>query len=470
MKKFSILLLATFAMAVTSCDEAPEVPPMQSNPQEPILAAGDISGEAYGVLTESGVFNLETALGSVDVVKFTQEKDLPEGAKLTPVLQLSNNEDFTTVENVALAYNDETEAYAASSDAWNEAHIALFGKSPKEKTAYYRVPLYITLGGTEYRYDNPNYYVISGSITETCKDAGFTISQNYYLIGQQNDWALTQEGLDAYKFKHSDQDVYDDPVFTLVVTVPDNCYWKIVPQEAIPDQNWNALYGPATDGDTAFEGMLFEGGGSGEILEGGKYIYTINMEEMSYTIVPVKYPEYLCTPGGSNGWNQLASNWLPYVESHESNMGAAVLDGDFKLTDGNTWADDKTWGLGSEAGLLSQPGGNIPAGHGLYWIEAKTAELTYNLTEITSVGLIGGFNNWGAQENLTPSDDFYKWTGKVTIPEGNSEWKIRMNDDWGMNYGGSFTDMVFDGPNFNYAGTFTITVDFSGNYPVITVE
>lgn len=470
MKKFSILLLTAFALAAASCDESPEVPPMQSNPQEPILAAGDIAGTDAGVLAQSGVLNLETAPAAVEVFKFTKIEGLPAGATLAPVMQLSNSADFDKVQSVALSYDDATDAYTASTIDWNEAHVALFGKSPKEKTAYYRIPVYIAYGGTDYRYQSTDFYAASGQIVETCMDAGFTISQSYYLIGQQNDWTLTQDALNPYKFSHSDADVYDDPVFTLTVDVPDNCWWKIVPQEAIPDQDWSMLYGPATDGDTAMEGMLVDGGQSGLIVEGGKYFFTINMETMEYTIKPITYPVYLCTPGNANGWSQNASNWIPYVEDQGCNLGAIILDGGFKFTDGDTWDNDKTYGMGDAEGQLAQPGSDMSAPLGLYWAKVNTLALTYELTPITSLGVIGGFNNWGGQENLTPSADFRTWTGTVTIPADNNEWKIRMNDNWDMNYGGSLENPVFNGSNIAMSGTLNITVDFSGNLPVITVH
>ena len=61
MKKLSIFLLGALAMGAVSCDEAPATPPMQSNPQETILAEGDVAGEAAGALASGSVLALEAA-------------------------------------------------------------------------------------------------------------------------------------------------------------------------------------------------------------------------------------------------------------------------------------------------------------------------------------------------------------------------------------------------------------------------
>ena len=53
------------------------------------------------------------------------------------------------------------------------------------------------------------------------------IDTAYYLIGDVNKW--NSEAL--IKFGHSGKDVYEDPVFSMIVEMPkDECYWKIIPQ------------------------------------------------------------------------------------------------------------------------------------------------------------------------------------------------------------------------------------------------
>lgn len=468
MKKFSILLLSAFAMAVTSCDEAPEVPPMQSNPQEPILEAGDITGHAVGALASTSVLNLETAGTTVEVFAFTQVEDIPAGATVFPTLELSNTEDFAKTETISLVYNEVDSVFVADTEVWNTAHLALFGKSPKEKTAYYRLPVYISYGGTDYRYQSPDYYAATGTIEETCMDAGFTIASAYYIIGDMNGWNLSTQGLADYQFSHGTADVYDDPVFTITVSVPDDCYWKIAPVDAVEASNWDGLFGPETDGDTAMEGMLYEiteGGQAGKIETAGLYKFTINMEAMTYTITPVMYAEYLYTPGVSNDWNIENSQKL-YSTEDGNYYGYAHLKDSFKFTDAPDW-NHGNYGAGAEAGTLQQGSNdNLPVeADGLYWIHVNTDDLTYELTPITTIGIIGGFedNSWSTDvATLTPSEDFLTWTATVTYTAGVT-WKFRMNEGWDVNLGGSLDDLTQNGSDLSTAeaGTYTVTLNLA---------
>lgn len=477
MKKFSFFLMGALAMAFAACEDAPETAPMQQNPQEPVLEGSNVAVTAAGALADPATaVNLETLKSEpVEIFTETALSNIPAGATMSYDFYLSKTEDLADAQILPVALNGK-EGFVSPAE-WNDAHVALFGKSPKVKTAYYGIAAYATLNGVKYRVGGQDYFVARGEVKESCFDLGFTISDSYYLIGAMQNWDLSQTGLDPYKFSHSDADVYDDPVFTLIVEIPTaDCYWKIVPQEAIADTNWAILYGPATDGATDFEGMLIGGADNlaqaGKIVDPGKYRFTINMEEMTYKIEPILNPEYLSTPGGANGWQAANSNWLPWIADKGANMGAVVLSDKFKMIDGLEWINDKTFGMGATEGTLASPGDDIPvATPGLYWAVVKTADMSYTLTHITSLGVIGGFNNWGGQENLTPSADFKTWTGTVTIPDDNKEWKIRMNDNWDMNYGaGTLEQPVFNGGNFAISGTLNITVDFTGNFPKITIQ
>jgi len=473
MKKINIFLLGAFAVAATSsCDEAPAVPPMQETPQETILADGDITGASAGVLASDEVLNLEALKNtpSVEVFRFTEIKDLPEGASTSCELQLSGSETFDNVKTLQLTMADGV-AYANVVD-WNEAHMALFGKSPKEKTAWWRVPVFVTLDGTTYRYNSPDWYGATGTVKETCMDVGFVIYDAYYMLGNGTTWDLAQAS--GYKFDHSDKDVYDDPVFTYVMEVTQDvldangggCYWKIASQKALETGDWAYVFGPEVDGDDNLSGMLTDTNpGAGKLTEAGKYRFTVNMESMSYDIEKLVRPEYVAVPSKANGWNE-SGPWL-YWTNNDSKpyfCGVAAVnntDGGFKFI----W--DGGW-YGGADGKIDAAGGNIPApvdATRLYWFTVSTENLTYTMTEVETLGVIGG-GNWDVQRNLTPSDDYLTWEGDVEI---SGEWKIRMNDNWDYNYGGEMSHAVFDGSNFNCGdGNFHVKVDFTGHFPVVT--
>lgn len=492
MKKLSIYLLGALAMAFSACDDGPETAPIQANPQLPVLEGSNVNGAAAGILASAGetiaLENYKTE-PNVQVLTVTEVTDLPEGAKMSYEFELGKNEGFDPMETMPVTMSEDGNGYV-DANSWSAAHVLLFGKSPKVKDAFYRIAAYATIDGVKYRIGGPDYYVAQGAVKETCMDQGFVIYDTYYFISNLCDWKLTPEAIAPYQFNHSAADVYEDPVFTIVFETTGDIWWKIASQEAIDmanaDGDWSKFIGTKTDSDEALEGILTDvDAQSGKIVGEGTWRLTVNMETMEYSIEKLLAPEYLSTPGGSNGWNKAASNWLGLVKKEVNgqevayNMGAAVLDGIFKLYAGDTdtWDNAKTYGAKKDGdaivpGELAQPGADIPVETaGLYWVKVNTAELTYELTPITSVGVTGGFNSWGAAMALTPSADFRQWTGSVTAESDNTEIKVKLNDSWDMNYGGDPDAMSMDGANMTIsAGTHTVTVDFSGNYPKFIVD
>ena len=112
--------------------------------------------------------------------------------------------------------------------------------------------------------------------------------------------------------------------------------------------------------------------------------------------------------------------------------------------------------------------GNITvAAPGLSWVTANFTALTYTLTAIEKVSIIGNFGGWNTDQYLTPNEDMTVWTGTVEL---DGEWKIRINENWDYNYGGRLASPVLDGSNFKHdAGTYNVTMTFSGHHPKIKV-
>lgn len=494
MKKLSIYLLGALAMAFSACDDGPETAPIQANPQLPVLEGSNVNGAAAGVLAAAGeTVALENYKNepNVQVLTVTEVTDLPEGAKMSYEFELGKNEGFDPMETMPVTMSEDGNGYV-DANSWSAAHVLLFGKSPKVKDAFYRIAAYATIDGVKYRIGGPDYYVAQGAVKETCMDQGFVIYDTYYFISNRCDWTLTPEAIAPYKFNHSAADVYEDPVFTITFETTGDIWWKIASQEAIDmannDNDWSKFIGTKTDSDEALEGILTDvDAQSGKIVGEGTWRLTVNMETMEYTIEKLLAPEYLSTPGASNSWNKAASNWLGLVKKTENdvevayNMGAAVLTGIFKLYAGDTetWDNAKTYGAKKDGdavvpGELEKPGSDIPVdAAGLYWVKVNTAELTYSLTPITTVGIVGGTYGWDAGLAMTPSDDFRTWTADVTF-DANTEWKFKFNGDpsWEMNYGADTGNQLkVDGGNIlaTEAGEYTITISFAGNYPTYTM-
>lgn len=187
------------------------------------------------------------------------------------------------------------------------------------------------------------------------------------------------------------------------------------------------------------------------------------------TILPAEPAEiempgpFLWTPGGSNGWNQTASQQLFTTDDGVTFMGFALLQDEFKFTNQADW-NGINYGAGEEEGVLSTDGGAgnilVPVS-GLYWCKVNVEELTYELTLISTIGAIGDFNGWGESVALTTTDNLI-WTGNVDFTSGG--FKFRCNDDWAVNLGGSaYNYLMPDGPNLNVPGegTYLVTLDLS---------
>ena len=160
------------------------------------------------------------------------------------------------------------------------------------------------------------------------------------------------------------------------------------------------------------------------------------------------------------------------TDNYTDYVGLAHIGSQFKFSPVDGWSGD--FGVGEaveyvtgENGItvgtgVADGGSNIsvPA-NDLYYIELNYATRALKLTQINTIGIIGGFNGWGNSNEMTPSDDLLTWTITQDMTEGD-EWKIRMNNDWTISLGGEFDNLwPFNAPNFKCAetGTYEITLN-----------
>lgn len=463
MKKIALFCSAAIlALGFASCDDKSELGIPQVNPQETIMSAGGITVD-FGDALRTNTLDLNQYVDQqIPVIKLalTDEEAaaIPEGSDIEFTMQLATTADYSDA--VTLPVVDGTVACAD----WDSIFRDKLGKSPAAKDNYVRFAAYINGGGQQVRVGNPDTWFAAKKLLVTPIPLDIKISEGYYLIGSINSWQLDNK----YPFSHSTANVYDDPVFTITVTITEEeaaagWWWKIASKEAIDAASWDlTIAGPAKNGDEALEGKLIDvDAQAGCIKEAGDYLITINMMDMTYKFQKMSY---LYTPGNSNGWSQEASQQLAYNADKGYYEGYAYLDGEFKFSDQPNW-NGTNYGNAGEDGKLSTDGGagnlNAPEA-GLYYVTVNTADLTYTITKITSFGAIGGFNGWGGQTVMTHSDNFLVWTGEVTFSAGD-EYKFRANDNWDINLGGEISNLVNNGANLVApgAGTYVVTVDLS---------
>lgn len=151
-----------------------------------------------------------------------------------------------------------------------------------------------------------------------------------------------------------------------------------------------------------------------------------------------------------------------------------------------SWDNAVTYGAETDvpalsgAFVLGGDGKNIMVEtYGLYWVdvqydEAAGALTTYNLTPLTTVGVVGSFaaSNWGTDVEMTTADGGITYTAEVSFA-ANDAWKVRFNSDWGYNLGaepGNAKHAVRDGDDYKVetAGTYIITLTTQPGIPTIT--
>jgi hypothetical protein len=181
----------------------------------------------------------------------------------------------------------------------------------------------------------------------------------------------------------------------------------------------------------------------------------------------------LSTPWGvvGSGYN----NWgafpdAPFYTTSTADVIVAyvtLVDGEIKFRQNNDWAVN--YGDDGADGTLESGGANIAVTAGTYKITFNTSAKTYAITPY-SWGIVGSaYNDWGATPdyNFTYDDATDQWRAIVKLTDG--EFKIRMNNDWTVNYGDTGNDGTLDAGGTNIpitAGNYQITF----NEKDLTVE
>lgn len=293
------------------------------------------------------------------------------------------------------------------------------------------------------------------------------IEEGYYLVGDMftteevNGW--TKEAAKA--FKHSDKDVYEDPIFTVSFeTTKADQYWKIIPKKNIDaDDLWAAgVVGPKVDGDDSMTGLLTNGDAkAGKIAKAGKYKLTINMMDYSYTLEEVNYDPFIYFIGATDGWTK-AEQKLALVDDAKG-----VYTGYLYCADPNGWGNQfkfqrvaGSWdneinsgAFSTFSGAATSEGGNISvnAGEGVYYFDVNLGEGTITATKVETMGMIGTFNNWDGDAVMTWNAEEYCFeaTNAGVTADG---WKFRVNGGWDINLGGSLNNLTAGGDNLKVAG------------------
>lgn len=339
---------------------------------------------------------------------------------------------------------------------------ALFGKAPVEREIEADVVAHITVGGVTVKKTVP--VVFKAQLTAP------HISENYYIVGGTLDWAASCATKEQ-KFLHSDQSVYDDPYFSIVIpaSAEGDTWFAIGDDEALDainnDNDWSKLLGTTNgNGNSGEEGHLapryeLSDDGSFMVPNGAKFIKVdLNMLDGTYTVASLDFEKYLWVPGNAQGWNPAGAGRIVSENYDGIYTGFIYVDGGFKFTKAADWNHGDygyaAFGNAAESGFTSSDDGNFVAEAGVYYVTVNLVDMTISSTKIEKVGLIGGFNDWAADVFLEWNAEKSCWAGDCSAVT-DAGWKFRMNEDWAINLGGkSLSNLVADGANLTATGSY----------------
>lgn len=470
------LLFSVFALA-TSCngDYDDWADPQHNDPEQAVTLPGYTASAVDAI-------NLSNPGESVQTFSLSSAA-LPEGAELQQTRIILTPTDEAT--STAAQTLEATVTGLVDSLDLQDAVVAAYGRRPVARHFSAQVYSDIVVNGQALLVD-------AGKVALTVTPSAPHISSAYYLVGDFTGWSVNTD----LKFSHSDKDVYEDPIFTLTFsTTAANQYWKIIPQENVDSGNqWaDGVVGVAVDGSTDAEGILVVANPqAGKIERASTYTLTLNMLDYTYSIEETS-TYYMV--GAVAGWNaESAAKCLFYPASETTVSYTTQWTGDanLKIWDWNNLGNwDNAWGATSDgdnsvSGALTNSGAGaiVCPGKGEYYtITLNMSAHTYEWTRLdnqsptayTSMGLIGDFNGWGGDLNLTQVAP-HNWYATVEIPSSGG-LKFRANGGWDVNWGGTYATQgtmkygtgVGGGDNLSIAaGTYRVYLnDITGQFAFI---
>lgn len=496
MKKLSLYIsIALAGLFMGSCSEDfKDWADPQTNPQEDAITIPGFTATAAQAIDLASV-----TTDSVNTFSLSSAA-LPEGftlanARLELTPQGVENATKTTV-------NTDLNGKGAVADLASVVESA-YGKRPTART--FDAQVYVNAIK-----DGQAVLIDAGKIDLVMTPKAPFIDSNYYIVGDMTDWKLDTK----LKFAHSDADVYEDPVFTIMfTTTKDNQCWKIIPQGNVDAGNiWEVenapkgVVGVETDGDESMSGTLLtstskgEKANAGKLAKAGTYQMTINMMDYTYSIKQIA-PEYYLV-GALQSWSDQNMSCLMTAETAmvqnfttkwtgDANM-KIWLGSDFGKWD-NAFGSASGDGVNTAEGKLKAGGGAIvcPEKGAYYTFTADFSTMTYkwtklanqNPTEFKYVSLIGVGGKWNEGDDIDLKQVApHNWyLAKQEIPAGGlkirADHKWRDDGNWGFAEGQKYESkgtLITSGGSSNIsvpAGTYNIYFnDITGAYAFVEVK
>lgn len=458
MKKILYGLTLMAAMASCTEDYKDWASPV-NNPQEPTKSV-EVS------VTSAGSINLADAEESIQL--FTPSVVVSDEAVSTYTVEL-----YADAEGARKELTADGEGKVLAADL-QDAVVSLCGARPVERSLFMDITCLTNIAGQSIQNFSKNVAI------KITPEAPFIDPAGYYVVGNIDGWTCTR--VDDFHMVNNGGDVYENPEFTVTIAAVagvDPYEVKFVPSSAFKAdgtiENWGIALSALPDVDEiANKGSFSYNNAGGNIkfaaAEGAKF-YTIkaNLLEGTYEVTSLSFNPFVYFIGATDGWSN-AEQKLALTDD------SGIYTGYLYCADPNGWGNEfkfqkvpGDWGTeinsghmtGGIIGDFADGGGNFKAtaGEGVYYVTLNLNANTLNGIFVNKMGIIGDFNGWGGDVEMTwnATDYCFEATGAGVTANG---WKFRINADWGINLGANdsaepstvLDDLVANGKNLGVAG------------------
>lgn len=421
----------------------------QSNPKEEAVSFGNGSVTPVDVINLADVKTEKVKVASI-------------------VAPTSSNAAYTPTYKINIggrAFDIDAEGNMAKADLVNYI-VDKFGKRPTEHDIDATLDAWVSNGVTAVKMATSEKFQIK-AIPEAP-----VIDEGYYLVG---DMFTTEDGVNGWNtisdkqtFKHSDKDVYEDPIFTITFeTTKADQYWKIIPKANVDAGNTDAsaagVVGPKVDGEDSMTGSLTNGDAkAGKIAKAGKYKLTLNMMDYTYTFEEVKYDPFIYFIGSTDGWkssdqklalvDEAKGVYTGYVYVADPNGAGLQFKFQRVAGSGDNEINAGTFNTFSDAATTNENGNiGVNAGEGVYYFDVNLGEGTIKATKVETMGIMGQFNGWSSDAVMAWNAEEYCFEA-TNVGVTADGWKFRVNGGWDINLGGSLNNLTAGGDNITVAG------------------
>ena len=496
MKKIKLFSALALTVVMASCDDfdLPNPPGQSNSDPEAYFANTDL---ALAPVSETLQLTAATEANQfVTVANITKLENFPADYTLEVDMEVGSDAQFS--KTTTLTTTIDGDALTLDPSMLNGAIQSVISKAPGTYEVNSRFVAYAAKDNTRLRLGGINNYYLTEAIDVKTYDAEKVIENMYYVVPCDANGTPNWNAAMAMNNTAGEGAIgYDHPEFTLKIESPDpdGYYFKIGAQSVVTAKDASQLLGVNLSDEQGMTGKLGASYGVGHVIITGDVLLTINVEEDSYA---ASYAFSLLYPySGSLNANTVMKL---YTDNYVNYSGVCAINNQWFLgasedkkqaplfkQDAENEPEISEDGL-SMNGLLSTAADaaqiKTPVkGNTLYWVDVNLPQLTYSMTAIQTLSVIGSANDWSNDEDkvvdLTPSKDFKTWT--ATDIKVGPEFKLNANHAWDIDFGGeaagtdSEGNLVFNvtmkGSNLNVEeGTYDVTVNFSTFPYVVTLK